>query len=122
MLTKYQRTRVPAATAVDERPGRYDVADGGVYVMIGDQEIAVTSPKPDDDDRTHESLLRARAVLQALADNAPAALAEIDAVLAALGVTCPRCDGSKIQTTGPESEVDCPACDGSGRVAEPQAA
>jgi hypothetical protein len=76
-------TRRPMTSAVAEIPGRYDVADGGVYVRIGDQEIAVTSTGGAVDAK-HESLLLAIQVVETLADGADAALTELRAALALL--------------------------------------
>jgi hypothetical protein len=77
-------TRTATADKVDQIPGRYEVTDGGVYIRVGDTEIAVTSRRLDDDDVTRESLLRARKVVQNLIDGGLGAVAELDAALAEL--------------------------------------
>lgn len=103
-------TRTAHPDQVDQTPGRYDVADGGVYIRVGDQEIAVTARTKDDDDVVHESILRAQTVVTALRDSADAALRELEAML-----ICGGCDGAKGQAAGPDGWVDCPTCHGSGR-------
>lgn len=114
-------TRRATPAAIDETPAQIEVTDGGAYLRIGDVEIAVTSADMDDDDKTHESLLRARAVVQALIDEAPHALDELNAALKQLGAACDECGGSKGEdhVTG---FVPCPRCKGRGRINERLAA
>lgn len=114
-------TRRATPAAIDETPAQIEVTDGGAYLRIGDIEIAVTSANMDDDDKTHESLLRARRVVQHLIKEAPAALDELTAALKELGAACDECGGSKGEDH-PTGFVACPRCKGRGRVNERLAA
>jgi hypothetical protein len=109
-------TRTARPDKIDEIPGRYDVADGGVYIQIGDQAIAITS-RSEDPDAMHESLLRSRRVVQNLLDGSRDALAEIDAAIVDLGTECATCGGARGQAVaGPREWEDCPTCFGKGRT------
>jgi excinuclease UvrABC ATPase subunit len=115
-------TRTANPAAVDDIPGTFDVADGGVYVRIGDLEIAVTSRKPDDPITTYESVQRAIRTVTALGDSAEKALVELHGVLNHLGMPCTECAGIGVQAVhGPREEADCPHCGGT-RMIHPAAA
>lgn len=110
----FMRTADPAS--IDDNPGSFEVTDGGVYVKIGDIEVAAVSPDMDDPDRTSESILRAIKIVESLQHGSAAALAELHAALALEGVECPVCEGSKGSENWRREWIDCPRCEGSGRV------
>jgi hypothetical protein len=108
-----------------DQPALIEATDGGAYIRVGDVELAIVPPNQADADRTFTYAVQAHAAIAALLQQGPAALADLDALIAELGIPCGTCEGSKGREVAPwtgQSWVDCPACEGVGRVPAGKAA
>jgi hypothetical protein len=103
----------------DARPALIEATDGGAYIRLGDVELAIVPPNQADADRTFRYAVQAHDALAELLTQLPAALLDLDALIAELGTPCTNCDGNRgsysADMFGAHWRV-CGICNGLGRV------
>jgi hypothetical protein len=123
MSTAPVRRFTPAYT--NDLPALIEATDGGAYIRIGDVELAIVPPNQADADRTFRYAVQAHAAIAELLQQGPAALADLDALIAELGTPCTNCGGAKGSDAGGRTDEDwrdCIVCEGIGRVPAGKAA
>lgn len=103
----------------DAQPALVEATDGGVYVRVGDVELAIVPPDQADPDRTFRYAVEAHNALAELLTQLPAALLDLDALVADLGMPCHDCRGGgkrKVPGAFGSDWKVCVTCKGVGQV------